>query len=153
MSDNTPATDLVPVHGGLDAPVDRTVPLPGRNALLAEAEGLSSIVISKADLSALYRIADGALSPMTGPMRKAAYDLSLDEKVIESRGKRYAWTIPIAFPLTDPEAAAIGWLENNGSQEFPLRTIDSTPTHLVSRPTTRSCLRLCRRPVSQRTAR
>ena len=32
---------------------------------------------------------------------------------------------------SDPEAAAIGWLENNGRQEFTLRTIDSTPTHLV----------------------
>ena len=32
---------------------------------------------------------------------------------------------------SDPEAAAIAWLENNGNQEFTLRTIDSTPTHLV----------------------
>ena len=105
MSSHAP--DLVPVHGGLEAPVDRTVPLTERAALLAEAERLPSAVISKADVSALYRIADGALSPLTGPMRKAAYDLALDEKVIESRGKRYAWTIPISFPLTDAEADGI----------------------------------------------
>lgn len=32
---------------------------------------------------------------------------------------------------SDPEAASIAWLENDGNQEFTLRTIDSTPTHLV----------------------
>ena len=32
---------------------------------------------------------------------------------------------------SDPEAASIAWLENNGNQEFTLRTIDSTPTHLL----------------------
>ena len=32
---------------------------------------------------------------------------------------------------SDPEATSIAWLENNGSQAFTLRTIDSTPTRLV----------------------
>lgn len=32
---------------------------------------------------------------------------------------------------SDPEAVSIAWLENDGDQEFTLRTIDSTPTHLV----------------------
>ena len=32
---------------------------------------------------------------------------------------------------SDPAAVSIAWLENDGDQEFTLRTIDSTPTHLV----------------------
>ena len=99
--------DLVPVHGGLDAPVDRTVPLHQRKALLAEAEGLPSAVVTKADLSTVYRISDGTLSPLLGPMKSEAWNLALDEKVILSKGGRYAWTIPLALPVTDDEAAAI----------------------------------------------
>lgn len=104
---NSSGGDLVPVHGGLDAPVDRTVPLSARKALLAEAETLPSVVVTKADLSTVYRIADGTLSPLTGPMKAEAWNLSLDEKVVVSKGSRYAWTIPLAFPTTDAEAGAI----------------------------------------------
>ena len=32
---------------------------------------------------------------------------------------------------SDPEAASIAWLENDGSQSFTLRVIDTAPTHLV----------------------
>jgi sulfate adenylyltransferase len=99
--------DLVPVHGGLTEPVDRIVPFKHQAAFLAEAEALPSIRVTAADLSTVHRIADGALSPLTGPMRKAAFDLALDEKVIESAGGRYAWTIPISLPVTDAEAGAL----------------------------------------------
>ena len=99
--------DLVPVHGGLDAPVDRIVPLKHRAAFLSEAEALPSIRVTAADLSTVHRIADGALSPLTGPMKKAAFDLALDERVIESKGGRYAWTIPISLPVTDEEAGTL----------------------------------------------
>ena len=68
--------DLVPVHGGLDAPVDRIVPFKDKAAFLAKAAGLPSVVVNAADLSTVYRIADGALSPLTGPMKKEAFDLS-----------------------------------------------------------------------------
>ena len=104
--------DLVPVHGGLAEPVDRIVPFKHQTAFLAEAEALPSIRVTAADLSTVHRIADGALSPLTGPMRKAAFDLALDEKVIESAGGRYAWTIPISLPVTDAEA---GTLEAGGA--------------------------------------
>ena len=107
MSASNHAGDLVPVHGGLDAPVDRTVPLSRRTAFLKEAEGLPSVDVTRADLSTIYRIADGALSPLTGPMRREAWDLALDEKVIVSGGERYAWTIPLALPVTDAEAANV----------------------------------------------
>lgn len=98
---------LVPVHGGLDAPVDRVIKLSARKALLAEAAGLPKIQVTEADLATVHRLADGTLSPLTGPMNKDQYDLVLSERVIESNGKRYAWTIPTTLPVTDEEAAAL----------------------------------------------
>ena len=104
----TPKGDaLVPVHGGLDAPVDRTVALPLRKEFVAEAEALPSVLVNNADLSTVYRIADGALSPLTGPMREAEWNRVLDEEIIVSKGANYAWTIPLAFPVTDAEAGSL----------------------------------------------
>jgi sulfate adenylyltransferase len=99
--------DLVPVHGGLDELVDRTVPLSKRKELVAEAAKLPSLRVSRADQAMLYRIGDGALSPLEGPMGAEAWNRVLDERVILSRGKRYAWTIPLALPVTDAEAKAL----------------------------------------------
>jgi sulfate adenylyltransferase len=99
--------NLVPVHGGLTEPVDRIVPLKQRKAFLAEAEGLPAIRVNAADLSTVYRLSDGALSPLAGPMKKEAFDLVLSERVILSGGERYAWTIPISLPVTDDEANAL----------------------------------------------
>jgi sulfate adenylyltransferase len=99
--------DLVPVHGGLAAPVDRIVSFKDQAAFLAEAGALPKIRVTAADLSTVHRIADGALSPLTGPMKKEAYELALNERVILSNGNRYAWTIPISLPITDAEAAAL----------------------------------------------
>jgi len=96
--------DLVPVHGGLAQLVDRIVPFNMKAEFLAKAEGLPSIRVSSADLSTIHRLADGALSPLTGPMKKEAYDLVLAEKVVLSEGGRYAWAIPISLPITDAEA-------------------------------------------------
>ena len=104
--------DLVPVHGGLTEPVDRIVPFKEKAGFLKEASGLPSMRVSSADLSTIHRLADGALSPLTGPMKKEAYELSLKEKVVVSKGSRYAWTIPISLPLTDAEA---GGLKAGGS--------------------------------------
>ena len=99
--------DLVPVHGGLTEPVDRTIPLSGRSAFLAEATALPSMSVTDADLSTVYRLADGALSPLEGPMKEAEYHQVLDSSFIARGGGRYAWTIPISLPVTDEEAAAI----------------------------------------------
>jgi len=98
---------LVPVHGGLQHPVDRTLPLSRRKALLAEAADLPKIEVSEADLATVYRFADGTLSPLTGPMTESQFELALAEKVVLSGGKRYAWTIPMALPVTDEEAAGL----------------------------------------------
>jgi sulfate adenylyltransferase len=92
--------DLIPPHGGLSEPVSCMV-APGDEAKVrAEAAGLVQVPVSDADLSSVYRFGDGALSPLAGPLGKAAYDRVLDESVIEHDGKKYAWTIPIAFPVT-----------------------------------------------------
>jgi len=99
--------DLIPPHGGLSEPVSRTVPQDEIPAFMAEAKQLAKVPVSDADLSAVYRFGDGALSPLTGPMDRRAYDRVLDEAVIEHAGKKYAWTIPIALPVTSELAAQL----------------------------------------------
>ncbi|MBK7947761.1 MAG: sulfate adenylyltransferase [Deltaproteobacteria bacterium] len=105
----SPATqrDLVPVHGGLEEPVDRIVSYKHKAAFLAEASSLPAIRVTAADLSTVHRLADGALSPLTGPMKRDVFAKVLQEKVILSNGKKYAWTIPISLPVTDAEAASL----------------------------------------------
>jgi len=98
---------LIPVHGGLDAPVDRVLKLSKRKALLAEAVAMPKIAVTEADLATVHRLADGTLSPLTGPMTEEQWNTVLSERVIVSRGERYAWTIPIAFPVTDEEASRL----------------------------------------------
>ncbi|HIG00129.1 MAG TPA: sulfate adenylyltransferase [Myxococcales bacterium] len=100
-------TDLVPVHGGLDEPIDRIVPLNQRSKFIAEASKLPSIRVSDADLSTVYRFSDGALSPLEGPMNEDEYNQVLDSSVIVRNGKRYAWTIPLSLPVTDEEAGTV----------------------------------------------
>ena len=65
--------DLVPVHGGLAAPVDRRVRLKERAGFLAAAARLPGVRVTRADLSTVYRLADGALSPLEGPMGSEAW--------------------------------------------------------------------------------
>ncbi|MEO0660941.1 MAG: sulfate adenylyltransferase, partial [Planctomycetota bacterium] len=90
-----------PVHGGLSAPVDRI-----DSAAASAAAGLPTIEVGEVDATTLYRIADGTLSPLVGPMAKADYDSVLASGAIERDGKKWAWTIPIVLPVTDAEAAA-----------------------------------------------
>ncbi|MDB5308905.1 MAG: Sulfate adenylyltransferase [Gemmataceae bacterium] len=102
--------DLIPPHGGVPEPVSRTVPVD------ITAPNTAAVPVSDADLSTLYRIGDGGLSPLTGPMVKAEYDRVLDEEVIVRNGQKYAWTIPLAFPVTEDLAKKL----NTGSA-YPLR--------------------------------
>lgn len=96
--------DLVPVHGGLDAPVSRTVPLSRRSQFLSEASALPRCEMSRADLATVYRIADGTLSPLEGPMDEETWHSVLDHEALEFGFRRYAWTAPISFPVTEAEA-------------------------------------------------
>ncbi|MCC7422512.1 MAG: sulfate adenylyltransferase [Planctomycetaceae bacterium] len=98
---------LIPPHGGLSEPVCCTVNQADIEAFKAEAAGLTKVPVSSADISAVYRFGDGTLSPLTGPMDSKTYHRVLEESVIEHNGKLYAWTIPIAFPLTAELAKTI----------------------------------------------
>ncbi len=91
--------DLVPPHGGVSEPVNRNVPAAEVADFRARAGGLPRVPVSDADLSTLYRLGDGGLSPLTGPMDRETFDRVLDEEVIVRGGKKYAWTIPLAFPV------------------------------------------------------
>lgn len=97
----------LPPHGGLTEPVDRFFSADDAKKFLAEAASLPQIPVSDADLSTVYRLADGALSPLTGPMDGATYNQVLDHAFIESNGKKYAWTIPLAFPADEGTAAKL----------------------------------------------
>jgi sulfate adenylyltransferase len=99
--------DLVPVHGGLAEPVSCTVTGAEEAALRDAAKRLPAIPISDADLSTVYRFGDGGLSPLIGPMNEAAWNRVLAEGAIEHGGKRWAWTIPLALPVTKDLAAKL----------------------------------------------
>ena len=114
---------LIEPHGGVL--VDRFAADP--KALSAEAASLPQVPVSAADVSTVYRIADGTLSPLGGPMNRDVYERVLGDKVVEANGKKLAWTIPLALPvtsdlagklkpgqkvaLTDPDGKVIGTLE------------------------------------------
>jgi sulfate adenylyltransferase len=99
--------DLVPPHGGLSEPVCRTVPAEDKAAFLAEAAKLTKVPVSAADISTVYRWADGTLSPLTGPMNGAEFNRVLDEACIERGGKKFAWTIPLSLPVTSEQAKSL----------------------------------------------
>lgn len=99
--------DLVPPHGGLSEPVCCTVPAGDIENFRSEASKLPKVPVSAADLSTVYRLGDGTLSPLTGPMTSEVYNRVLDEAVIESNGKKYAWTIPLAFPVDAEQAGSL----------------------------------------------
>ncbi len=99
-------TKIVP-HGGVAEPVCCTVCSCDKDNFLAEAKTLKQVPVSDADLSTVYRFGDGGLSPLTGPMNQEAWDRVLNEEVILHDGKKYAWTIPLAFPMTEALAKSI----------------------------------------------
>ena len=127
--------DLIVPHGGLAAPVCRTVGAEEIDSFKAEAAGLTKVPVSAADLSTVYRLGDGTLSPLTGPMNRATYNRVLDESVIEHNGKLYAWTIPLAFPVTEALAGQLKPGQRSAStsnRNFEGRQGPGGRTHLVS---------------------
>ncbi len=92
-------TRVAPVHGGLEKPVARIVPKadPGWSKL-------ARIAVDEIDQTTLYRIADGTLSPLNGPMTEADYRSVLRKAAIERNGKWWAWGIPTILPIADDEA-------------------------------------------------
>jgi sulfate adenylyltransferase len=100
-------SDLIPPHGGLTEPINRQVPAEEQAAFRASLANRPRVVVSDADLSTLYRIGDGGLSPLTGFMDRATYDRVLDEEHIVHNGKKYAWSIPLSLPVTAEEARSL----------------------------------------------
>jgi sulfate adenylyltransferase len=97
--------DLIAPHGANGRLVDRLVPAEEVAEFTARAAGWPRVPVSDADLSTLYRIGDGGLTPLTGPMDRETYRRVLDEEVLLHEGKKYAWTIPLAFPVSAEQAA------------------------------------------------
>lgn len=100
--------DLIAPHGGLTEPVCCTVSAEEADAFRADAASLPKVPVSAADLSSVYRFADGTLSPLTGPMDRETYDRVLAESVVVHNGRKYAWTIPIALPVASDVAKTLG---------------------------------------------
>ena len=98
MSASTTA-NIAPVHGGLDKPVNRLV-----EGVDPEWSKLAVLDVNEIDRTTLYRIADGTLSPLDGPMTEADYKNVLRKAAIERGGKMWAWGIPTILPVTADEA-------------------------------------------------
>lgn len=98
---------LILPHGGLQEPVCCTICNCKKDEFLAEAATLTKVPVSDADLSTVYRFGDGALSPLDGPMDSEAWNRVLNEECILFNGQKYAWTIPLAFPMTKELADTI----------------------------------------------
>jgi len=97
------AQSLIEPHGG--ELVDRFA--SDAEALKSQAASLPKVALSAADLSTVFRIADGTLSPLQGPMNQDVYERVLDERVVEANGKKLAWTIPLSFPVTSEQASQL----------------------------------------------
>ncbi|HOW70985.1 MAG TPA: sulfate adenylyltransferase [Phycisphaerae bacterium] len=98
--------DLISPHGGLSRPVNRTVRTDRQAEFRKEMDALPAMPVSDADLSSVYRIGDGGLSPLVGPMTKEVYDQVIRDAHIDSGGRKYAWTIPISLPVAKDVAAS-----------------------------------------------
>lgn len=96
------SNDVIPPHGGCGL-VSRSIPEDEIESFLQKTRELKSFTISDGDLSVFYRIADGTLSPLEGPMGEEEFNRVLESETIERNGKLYAWTIPIAFPVRKEE--------------------------------------------------
>ncbi len=100
-------SDLIAPHGGLSEPVDRNVPAAEAADFKAKLANAPRVPVSDADLSTVYRLGDGGLSPLTGAMDRATFQQVLDGEVIVHNGKKYAWTIPLSFPVEEAQAKTL----------------------------------------------
>ena len=97
---------LVPVHGGLTEPVCRTVPADQIAGFVAHAKTLTQVRFLTPIFPPSIAWAT-AVEPVDRSDGLGTYRRVLDESVIEHQGKLYAWTIPIALPVTAELAARL----------------------------------------------
>ncbi|NQT27562.1 sulfate adenylyltransferase [candidate division KSB1 bacterium] len=90
-------------HGGCGL-INCIVPENEKDTFLKGLLDAKVYQISDGDLSIFYRIADGVLSPLEGPMNSNEFNQVLEDEVIVRNGKKYAWTIPLAFPIAKADA-------------------------------------------------
>ena len=100
---------IPPPHGGSGL-VNRILPELEKEMLSEKFSALKSYTISNSDLSMFYRMADGGLSPLEGPMISEEFYSVLDKEFIERNDRKFAWTIPIGFPIhkNDAEQLDVG---------------------------------------------
>jgi len=103
----TTMADLIQPHGGMNEPICRTVPPEQVDEFRAAAADLNQVPVSAADVSTLYRIGDGTLSPLIGPMNRETYERVLEECVVAHDDRLWAWTIPLSLPVTAAVAAGL----------------------------------------------
>lgn len=114
-----------PVHGGGEL-VNRIV------NELPDVETLPKVVVNAVDMTSLYRIGDGTLSPLDGPMDKDDYESVLTNKCIVRNDKKWAWTIPICLPVTSEEARAcpagtkVALFSESGGDVFGVMDVSSS---------------------------
>ncbi|MDR2345414.1 MAG: sulfate adenylyltransferase [Planctomycetaceae bacterium] len=94
-------------HGGEIELVNCTVPSHAIESVKLRISDSLKVPVSDADLSTIYRFADGTLTPLDGPMNEDTFNRVLDESIIEINAKKYAWTIPISLPVTKENADKI----------------------------------------------
>ena len=89
-----PYYDVIRPHGGVL--VDRVLRGEVREAVRERAEQMAKIPLGRMGLSDLELIATGALSPLTGFMRKADYDRCAEEMRLTNG---LLWSIPVTLAV------------------------------------------------------
>lgn len=97
-----PYSDIIRPHGG--TLVDRMLRGEMRDAVRERAEQMTRIRLDAMALSDLELIATGALSPLTGFMRKADYERCVDEMRLANG---VIWSMPVTLAVDQDVAADI----------------------------------------------
>lgn len=99
---NQPNSDIIRPHGG--TLVDRVLRGEMREAVHERAEEMTQVQLDPMALSDLELIATGALSPLTGFMRKADYERCVDEMRLANG---VLWSLPVTLAVEQDVAADI----------------------------------------------
>jgi ATP sulfurylase len=102
MKLSEPYYDVIRPHGGVL--VDRVLRGEVREAVRERASHMIKVPLRRMGLSDLELIATGALSPLTGFMRKANYDRCVEEMRLTSG---IVWPVPVTLPVGEDTADRI----------------------------------------------
>ena len=97
-----PYYDVIRPHGRIL--VDRVLRGQVREAVNEQAEGMVKVPLDPMGLSDLELIATGALSPLTGFMRKGDYDRCVAEMRLADG---LVWSVPVTLSVTEEQAGSI----------------------------------------------